>query len=189
MSYVGSPVEGASSRGEPPLPAVLERERGGLDGIGSGCTRECAEPLPFGGCRLELARERGERPTNRVVADVVRVVELADRLPERARLARRPLVADGLSDEHEPPSRTRAGRRKQIAVATRGHQAVRGVPCGAARASRRVSSSRKGSVRGRAWQRALLEAEHEDRVVAARARTQQVDDRDPPRRPGTLRVR
>ena len=170
VSYVGSPIEGACRAAQPPLPAVLERERGDLDGVGSGCARECAEPFALGRCRLELARERGERTTNRVVADVVRVVQLADRLPEGARLTRRPLVAYGLSDEHEPPARTCAGRCKEIAVATRGvrpHQAYHAALL--ERSARFLVEEGLGA--WSAWKRALLEPEHEDGVVAPRART------------------
>ena len=94
--------------------------------------------------RPRVAREGRERPPDGGTADVVRVEELAHGLPERARLARRALVADRLADEHEPPPRPRAGGGEEVAVAARGVGSHEARAADARRA--RAASRRRGTV-------------------------------------------
>ena len=82
------PRERAARAAELALPPVRVRERVRLARIVGGEARERAQPLALGRRRLDRPREPGERPPRRVPAHVVGVEELADRLPERARLAR-----------------------------------------------------------------------------------------------------
>ena len=81
-------VERAGRALEPPVPAVLPRQRGGFHRIGGGERGQRPQPLALGGRVLELPGQGGQRPSPRLVPDVVLVEELADRLPERPGLAR-----------------------------------------------------------------------------------------------------
>ena len=116
----GRAIERARRAAEPPVPAVLARE-------GAAASRGRTAAMPASarsrsrsvGAASSSPGERGERPADRLPADVVGVEQLAHRLPERARLARRPLVADRLADEHEAPARARARGGEQVPVAAR----------------------------------------------------------------------
>ena len=119
------------------------------------------------------------------MANVVLVEELPHGLPERARLPRRALVADGLAHEHEPPARPGARGREEVSVAARRIGPLEARAAASLEAAARVLVEERLDA-GAPRQRPLLEPEDEDRVEAARARAQQVDDGDPARRAGAL---
>ena len=116
---------------------------------------------------------------------VVLVEQLAHGLPERARLSRGALVADGLAHEDEPPPRPRTGGGEQVPVAARSVRAHESGSSALVESSARLVVDER--VRPRSpRQRPLLEAEHEDRVEATGARPQEVEHRDLAGRPGTV---
>ena len=183
--HLRRPLEGADRAVETSRPTVRRRERRRVSAIPCRELRDRAQPLPLGRSSFELARQRGERPPRRLVPHVVCVEELANALPERARLARRPLVADGLADEHEAPSRSRADGREEVAVAARLVGPDETATAALVElATRLVVEERLGARPSR--QRSLLETEHDDRVEATRPRPAEIEHGDAPRRPGTL---
>src|SRR5213076_1170172 len=99
-----------------PLPAVRRRDRArDLTFIGG---ERRSRPEPFAFCRrlLEWPRQLRQRPATRPSPDVVRGEETAHLVPERARLARRPVVAGGLADEIQPARRARARGVEEISI-------------------------------------------------------------------------
>ena len=134
------PRERPPGAAELALPAVRERERVGLARIVGREAGERPQPLALGRSGLDRPGQPGERPPRRVPAHVVRVEELADGLPERARLARRAVVRGGLAHERQQPPRPRAGGVEEIAVAAR---SVGPLQPGAARRRRAPGASRR----------------------------------------------
>ena len=168
------PAERVQRTVEPAVPAVREREPGRLRLVVGRERRQRAQPLALGRRRFERPRQRRERAPRRRVAHVLRREEPDDLVPERARLARRALVARRLAHEVEPPRRARARRVEEVAVA----RDLIGLhePRRTERAARVVVEERRGLRPPR--ERSLLEPEHEDDLEAARARAQEVEHRD-----------
>ncbi len=84
----------------------------------------------------------GERASPRPPSDVVRLEERPHVVPERARLARRPVVGRCLANEVEPALGPRARRIEEVALGARRGRAVRRARgASAPRSSRRASSS------------------------------------------------
>ena len=109
--------------------------------------------------------------------DVVLVVQVADGLPEGARLPRRPLVSDRLPHEDEAPLWAGASGREQVAVAARligtdEPPAVSLVEC----ATRVLVEERLDARPSR--EGSLLQTQDEHGVVAPRAGAQEVEDGD-----------
>jgi hypothetical protein len=104
-----------------------------------------------------------------------RVEERLDVVPERARLARHAVVRRGLAREHEPPSRARAGRVQEVAVAGDG---IDPLQAAAELAAHLVVQERRGTVAAR--EAPLLEPEQDDDVELPRARSAVVEDRHAP---------
>ena len=119
-----------------------------------------------------VSAESGRRVVQRATSSARRA--RASLVPERARLARRAVVGRGLADEVEPPRRARARRVEEVAVA----RDLVGLASRALaeRPARVVVEERGACVAPR--ERSLLEPEHEDDLEAARARAQEVEDRD-----------
>ena len=113
------------------------------------------------------------------------VEELAHRLPERARLARRAVIGRRLAHEREQLPRSRARGVEEIAVAARrvGSLEAR-APRGVELTARLVVEERRR--RSAARQRSLLEADHEDRLEASRAGAREVEHRDTTRLAGCI---
>src|SRR6185503_5775134 len=116
----GAPVERRRCPAQPPIPAVLASERHRVRRRADGHPGERAQPLALGGSRLQLACQCRQRAPDRGMPDVVLVEDVLHGFPEGARLTGRALVAYRLTDEHEPPPRTRAGGGEQVPVAARG---------------------------------------------------------------------
>ncbi len=125
---------------------------------------------------FELPRQLRQRPPPRPAADIVRVEQHGDLVPEGARLARVPLVGRRLADEHQPPARACARGVEEVAVALDrigpdeacARSAVE-VP------ARLVVEEGRGIAPAR--QRALLEPEQEDDLEAACPCTGEVEHR------------
>src|SRR5439155_17806637 len=123
--------------------------------------------------RFERPGERGEGAAARPARDVVGREERDDLVPERARLARAPLVARRLADEVEAVRRARAGRVEEVAVA---RHLVRPLEPPPERPSTLVVEERRAAAAAR--QAPLLEPEGEDNVEPARAGAHEVEHRD-----------
>ena len=179
--------EGAAGALELAFPAVRGGQRFGLVGVADGELRQRAQALALGRRLLELPGQLRERAPPRPAANVVRVEEHDDLVPERARLARAPLVGGGLTDEGQPPGGARAGGVEEVAVALDGvgpQEACARLPVELA--SRLVVEEGRGIAAAR--QRAFLKAEQEDVIEAAGSRPREVEDGDPAtlaRRPET----
>src|SRR5256886_517123 len=181
MREAGRPFEGPQRAVELAFPPVrLGQSMRGLlvDGNERG---ERAQALSVGRSLLDRPGEGGERPPRRRSAHVVFCKKAADLVPEGARFARPTLVVRRLADEIESPRGPRAGRVEEVAVALDRVRSRQPRP-----AQARVELARRFLVEERralaaARQRALLEAEHEDDLVAPRAGAQKVDDVYPPR--------
>ena len=104
-------------------------------------------------------------------------------LPERARLARRPLVSDRLPHEDEAPCRPGAGGREQVAVAARLIGADEPPAVMLVERAARVVVEERLDARP-SGKRALLEPEDENGVVAPRAGAQEIEDGDTAGCPG-----
>ena len=167
-----APQRGTRAR-KPPLPAVRLREHDRRVRVGRGEQRERTQPLALGRRALERPRQRGERPPRRRAGDVVAVEDGRDLLPERARLARRPLVGRRLAHEVQPPNGARARGVEEVPVA---RDLVRALEPAAQLASPIVVEERRGARPAR--QRPFLEAEDEHDLEAARPRAHQVEHRD-----------
>ena len=178
MSDPGRPRERAFRPAELSLPAVGECERIGLARVVGGQAGKGAQPLALGRRRLDRPGQPRKRPPRRVQAHGVRLEELADRLPERACLARGALVRGGLAYEREQLPRAGAGGVEQVAVAARRVGPLEsGAPRSVQVAALLVVEERR---RGRASrQRPLLEPDHEDGVEPPRAGAGEVEDGHP----------
>ena len=162
---------------EPPLPAVGTGEPLGRLGIVGGELGERSQPLALGRRVLQRPGQRRERTSARPARDVVAVEERPGLVPEGARLARAAVVVGGLAHEIEPLRGPRAGGVEEVAVER--HRVGPNQPRAlflVERATRVVVEERRAG--GTARQAPLLQAEHEDRVEAARAGAPQVDHRD-----------
>ena len=160
-------------------PAVGRREPLGLVRLGRREQGERAQPLALARRMLEVPGEPRERPATSPPAHVLGVEQRDHLVPERARLARAPLVGGGLAHERQPAGRARAGGVEEVALAldgVRAHEARTGGPVELA--ARIVVEERRGVAAPR--QRSLLEAEQEHGLEAARPRAREIEDRDPP---------
>src|SRR5258708_9320744 len=106
--------------------------------------------------------------------DVVFVEDCRYLFPERARLAWRAVVGRSFPHEVEAPRRTGARGVEEIAIAT---DLIGALEARAELTSRVIVEERRGA--RTPGQRALFEPEHENDLVAASARPEQVDDRGP----------
>ena len=185
VGEAGRPVERAGRSVEAPVPAVLARQSSRLAGRPRRDSGERAQALALGGGALDVPGECRERAADRLPTHVVRVEQLPHRLPERAGLARRPFVPDGLTNEDEPPPRTRAGGREQVAIAARsvGPGEAGSVPL-VERPAGIVVEERLDARPPR--QGALLQPEHEDAVEPPRAGPHEIEHGDPARRAGPV---
>ena len=174
MAQARRPAERLQRTLEPALPAVRERERVRLDLVARGERGERAQPLTLGRRAVDRPRERRERAPHRRAPHVLLGEEPRDLVPERARLARRAVVARGLAHEVEPLRRARARGVEEVAVA----RDPSGLTSRASPSSRRASSSRNGDALRPPRERALLEAEDEHDLEAARARAEEIEHRD-----------
>src|SRR5207248_9613687 len=110
-------VEGRKRALEPPLPAVRVRERARRLLVRGGERGKPSQPFAIGRRLLDGPRQRRKRSTGRRAPYLVALVEAAHLVPERARLARRALVARGLAHEVEAACRSSAGGVEEITVA------------------------------------------------------------------------
>src|SRR5439155_3014303 len=132
---------------------------------------ESAQPFAFRGRALERPRQLRERPPPCPAQDVLAREERGDLVPERARLARAPVVAGGLAHEVDAAGRARAGGVEEVAAARnlvrtrqpRARTLVEVAPRIVGEERRLVSPPRQAS---------FFQAEQEDDFEAARARAQ-----------------
>src|SRR5881227_2170819 len=180
VSQAGRSLEGPQRTVEPPLPAVRLRQRAARALVESRQRSDCAQSFALGRRLLDRPGERGERPPCRRAAHLVFPEEVANLVPERACLARPALVVCRLAHEVQPPRRARAGRVEEVAVARHGVRLrePRAAQTRVELASGLLVEERRRLAAPR--QRSLLEAKHEDDLVTARARAQEIDDVDPP---------
>ena len=177
MRQARRPVEGGERAVEAPLPAVRARERGGRRPVGGRERGQRAQALALARRGLERPGQRGERAAPCPALDLVGREQAARLVPERARLARRAVVARGLADEVEPARRSRAGGVEEVAVARDrvGAQQAPGAR-GALELGLLLLVEERRALRA-ARQAALVEADDEDDLEAAGARPQQVEHR------------
>src|SRR6476646_8711613 len=179
MHQAGRSVEGPQRALELPLPAVCLRERERRFLVHRHERGQRPQSFTFGRGLLDRPGEGRKRTARGGSPDVVLGEQGAHLVPERARLARSAFVARRLADEIEPPCRPRAGRVEQVTVA------LDGIRLGEPRATQAAVELTRGlfveerrrlaTVR----QRALLEAEDESDLVAARSHAQEIDDVNP----------
>ena len=155
----GGSIEGRKRPVEAASPAVRGRERRGALAVVDGEPGERTQPLAVGRGRLERPREAGQRSPLRRARDLSVVEERPDVLPERARLARHPVVGGGLAREHEPPGGARARGVEEVAIA---RDRVDALEPPSEVTARVVVQKRRRTVTPR--ERALLEAEQDHDV-------------------------
>src|SRR5439155_14812190 len=178
MRKASPTLEGAERAIELPLPAVRLRQRARGLLVGGNERGEGAQALAVGGRLLDRPRECRERPPRRGAAHLVLCEQIANLVPEGARLARPALVIRRLADEVEPPRGARAGRVEEVAVAL-DRVRLREPRVAQARVelARLLLRQERGAFAS-AWQRPLLEAEDEHDLVATRPGAQEIDHVD-----------
>ena len=157
-------VEGGKRALEPPLPAVRRRERRRALCVLDPEPRDRTQALALARRRLEWPGEAGERTPPRRARDLALVEERAGVVPERARLARHPVVRRRLAREHEPAARAGACRVEEVAVAG---DRVHALEATTKLAPRVVVEERGWSVSPR--KAPFLEPEQDDDVEVARS--------------------
>ena len=110
------PGEGSERTVDAAIPAVRSGDGRRRLRIRSREGGRGAHPLALRRRPLHGPRGFGERTAPRPAYGVLGLEQRADVVPERARLARRSVVCDGLANEVEPPRRPRARRVEQIPV-------------------------------------------------------------------------